>query len=190
MNGTSFLFLLTNCVAAVNFLLVIYSTLLIKKHDYIRIHLLCMSLNLIVYALGFCWSSVVINLFTILRDEYNDRTEKPKVPVIAFFCLSGTALTFVVNHFLAGNFSSSSFFSVKFADYIPALSLIVFTICIFKAKNVAQMKIATAIDILFWVVYDFENFMVVNVIQDLFLIFQPFIDLYLEAIKKRAGTFA
>ena len=47
------------------------------------------------------------------------------------------------------------------------------------------MKIATAIDILFWAVYDFENFMIVNVIQDLFLILLPFIEFYLEIIKKR-----
>jgi len=51
----------------------------------------------------------------------------------------------------------------------------------------AQMKIATAIDILFWVVYDFENFMIVNVIQNLFLIFLPLIEFYLEIIKKRTG---
>ena len=49
------------------------------------------------------------------------------------------------------------------------------------------MKIATAIDILFWVVYDFEIFMIVNVIQNLFLIFLPLIEFYLEIIKKRTG---
>ncbi len=188
MNNTSFLFILTNCVAVVNFLLLIYSSLLIKKHDYIVIRLLSMSLNLIVYALGFCWSSVIINAFTILRDIYNDRSEKPKMKVIALFCILGTLMTFIVNYFLAENFSSAALFTLKFTDYIPAISLIVFTICIFKAKTAAQMKIATAIDILFWVVYDFENFMIVNVIQDLFLIFLPFIEFYLERIKKQSSS--
>lgn len=188
MNNTSFLFILTNCVAVVNFLLLIYSSLLIKKHDYIVIRLLSMSLNLIVYALGFCWSSVIINAFTILRDIYNDRSEKPKMKVIALFCILGTLMTFIVNYFLAENFSSAALFTLKFTDYIPAISLIVFTICIFKAKTAAQMKIATAIDILFWIVYDFENFMIVNVIQDLFLIFLPFIEFYLERIKKQSSS--
>ena len=188
MNNTSFLFILTNCVAVVNFLLLIYSSLLIKKHDYIVIRLLSMSLNLIVYALGFCWSSVIINAFTILRDIYNDRSEKPKMKVIALFCILGTLMTFIVNYFLAENFSSAALFTLKFTDYIPAISLIVFTICIFKAKTAAQMKIATAIDILFWVVYDFENFMIVNVIQDMFLIFLPFIEFYLERIKKQSSS--
>ncbi len=188
MNNTSFLFILTNCVAVVNFLLLIYSSLLIKKHDYIVIRLLSMSLNLIVYALGLCWSSVIINAFTILRDIYNDRSEKPKMKVIALFCILGTLMTFIVNYFLAENFSSAALFTLKFTDYIPAISLIVFTICIFKAKTAAQMKIATAIDILFWVVYDFENFMIVNVIQDLFLIFLPFIEFYLERIKKQSSS--
>lgn len=188
MNNTSFLFILTNCVAVVNFLLLIYSALLIKKHDYIVIRLLSMSLNLIVYALGFCWSSVIINAFTIFRDIYNDRSEKPKMKVIALFCILGTLMTFIVNYFLAENFSSAALFTLKFTDYIPAISLIVFTICIFKAKTAAQMKIATAIDILFWVVYDFENFMIVNVIQDLFLIFLPFIEFYLERIKKQSSS--
>ena len=188
MNNTSFLFILTNCVAVVNFLLLIYSSLLIKKHDYIVIRLLSMSLNLIVYALGFCWSSVIINAFTILRDIYNDRSEKPKMKIIALFCILGTLMTFIVNYFLAENFSSAALFTLKFTDYIPAISLIVFTICIFKAKTAAQMKIATAIDILFWVVYDFENFMIVNVIQDLFLIFLPFIEFYLERIKKQSSS--
>ena len=188
MNNTSFLFILTNCVAVVNFLLLIYSSLLIKKHDYIVIRLLSMSLNLIVYALGFCWSSVIINAFTILRDIYNDRSEKPKMKVIALFCILGTLMTFIVNYFLAENFSSAALFTLKFTDYIPAISLIVFTICIFKAKTAAQMKIATAIDILFWVLYDFENFMIVNVIQDLFLIFLPFIEFYLERIKKQSSS--
>lgn len=188
MNNTSFLFILTNCVAVVNFLLLIYSSLLIKKHDYIVIRLLSMSLNLIVYALGFCWSSVIINAFTILRDIYNDRSEKPKMKVIALFCILGTLMTFIVNYFFAENFSSAAIFTLKFTDYIPAISLIVFTICIFKAKTAAQMKIATAIDILFWVVYDFENFMIVNVIQDLFLIFLPFIEFYLERIKKQSSS--
>lgn len=188
MNNTSFLFILTNCVAVVNFLLLIYSSLLIKKHDYIVIRLLSMSLNLIVYALGFCWSSVIINAFTILRDIYNDRSEKPKMKVIALFCILGTLMTFIINYFLAENFSSAALFTLKFTDYIPAISLIVFTICIFKAKTAAQMKIATAIDILFWVVYDFENFMIVNVIQDLFLIFLPFIEFYLERIKKQSSS--
>lgn len=175
-------------MAVVNFLLLIYSALLIKKHDYIVIRLLSMSLNLIVYALGFCWSSVIINAFTILRDIYNDRSEKPKMKVIALFCILGTLMTFIVNYFLAENFSSAALFTLKFTDYIPAISLIVFTICIFKAKTAAQMKIATAIDILFWVVYDFENFMIVNVIQDLFLIFLPFIEFYLERIKKQSSS--
>jgi len=188
LNNTSFLFILTNCVAVVNFLLLIYSSLLIKKHDYIVIRLLSMSLNLIVYALGFCWSSVIINAFTILRDIYNDRSEKPKMKVIALFCILGTLMTFIINYFLAENFSSAALFTLKFTDYIPAISLIVFTICIFKAKTAAQMKIATAIDILFWVVYDFENFMIVNVIQDLFLIFLPFIEFYLERIKKQSSS--
>ncbi len=185
LNNTSFLFILTNCVAAVNFLLVIYSSILTEKHDYIVIRLLSMTLNLIVYALGFCWSSVIINVFTIFRDMYNDRVKKPKIAVIALFCILGTVMTFVVNYFLAENFSSTSLFTLKCTDYIPAISLIVYTICIFKAKTAAQMKIATAIDILFWVIYDFENFMIVNVIQDLFLIFLPVIEFYVEAIKKR-----
>ena len=185
MNDTSFLFILTNCVAVVNFLLVIYSSLLLKKHDYIAVRIINMSLNLIVYALGFCWSSVIINLFIILRDFYIDRTKTPRIAVGALFCFFGTLLTFLVNYFLAGNFSSTTLFSLKYTDYIPVLSMIVFTICIFRAKTASQMKIATAIDILFWAVYDFENFMIVNVIQDLFLILLPFIEFYLEIIKKR-----
>ena len=183
MNNTSFLFILTNCVAVVNLLLVIYSSLLIKKHDYIVVRIISMTLNLVVYVLGFCWSSVIINVFTILRDAYNDHAKKPKTAIIAFFCISGTLITVLVKHILAGNFSSVTLFSIKYTYYIPALSFIVFTVCIFKAKNAAQMKIATAIDILFWVVYDFQNFMIVNVIQDLFLIFLPVIEYYLEKIK-------
>lgn len=184
MNNTSFLFILTNCVAVVNLLLVIYSSLLIKKHDYIVVRIISMTLSLVVYALGFCWSSVIINVFTILRDTYNDHVKKPKTAIIVFFCISGTLLTILVNHIIAGNYSSATLFSMKYTYYIPALSFIVFTLCIFKAKNAAQMKIATAIDILFWVIYDFQNFMIVNVIQDLFLIFLPFIEYYFEQIKK------
>ena len=69
MNNTSFLFILTNCVAAVNLLLVIYSSLLIQKHDYIVVQIVSMSLNLIVYALGFCWSSVIM-IVNVIQDLF------------------------------------------------------------------------------------------------------------------------
>ena len=69
---------------------------------------------------------------------------------------------------------------------VVALFCVLGTVMTFLV-TAAQMKIATAIDILFWVVYDFENFMIVNVIQNLFLIFLPLIEFYLEIIKKRTG---
>ena len=135
--------------------------------------------------MGFCWSSVIINLFTILRDIYNDHAKKPKSSVIVLFCFLGTLMTFFVNNLFAKNLSMSAISATNIMDYIPTLSMIVFTICIFKAKSAAQMKVATAIDILFWIVYDFKNFMIVNVIQDLFLILLPFVEYYLASMKKR-----
>lgn len=90
-------------MAVVNLLLVIYSSLLIKKHDYIVVRIISMTLSLVVYALGFCWSSVIINMFTILRDTYNDHVKKPKTAIIALFCIFGTLLTILVNHIIASS---------------------------------------------------------------------------------------
>ncbi len=175
MTSESFFFVAKNAVATVNFLLVVYSSLLIKKHDYMATRILSVSLTLLVYILGFCWSSVVISIFTLLRDIYSDRAKKQQTWVIIGFCVFGTVATFAVN-----NFSGATI-----GDYLPALSMIFYTLCIFKAKSAAQMKAATAVDTALWILYDYKNFLIFNVILDFFLIFLPAWELYSKKILQR-----
>lgn len=175
MTSAGFFFIAKNAVAALNFLLVVYSSLLIRKHDYMATRILSVALSLSVYILGFCWSSVAISVFTLLRDIYSDRAKSQKTWAVVGFCVLGTVATFAVN-----NFSGATL-----GDYIPAASMIFYTLCIFKAKSAAQMKAATAADTVLWILYDYKNFLIVNLILDFFLIFLPLWELYSNRILQR-----
>ena len=129
-----------------------------------------MGLSMLSYVVCGCWSSVIANIFTIVRDIYCLKATNKNKLAMASIVFFGALNILVINIITSGGAVS----------YLPAVSFVFYSTCIFAAKNANQMKLANAVDILLWIVYDYKAMLVFCVVQDLFIILMSLASQYVK----------
>ena len=168
-----FRLVLSNGLAFVCFLLVIFSSIHNSKGGMLRIKLVTLLLSIVVYAIIGCYYAVAANLFAALRNvvclKYPNRKEGAAVK--AAVLVAGTAFSAWCGYRGGG----------AWVTYLPAVSFLFYSSGIYLTKSPSAMRIINAVDILlFWFVFDYLNLMAFNVVNDLFAVLFPLVERYVK----------
>ena len=166
---------LSNGLAFISFILTVYSSILTKKNNMLRINQLMSFLTVTTYVVTGLYYAAVASLFAMWRNQiclkYPSRKEavSSKIAVI-----------------IIGTFFSvwCAYPKVNWVEYIPAVSFLFCSIGYFVTNSSSNMRIVNALDILlFWLVFDYINLMAFLVVLDLFIVLFPFAERYVQLDK-------
>ena len=168
-----FRLILSNSLALVCFLLVIFSSIHIKRDSMLRINLAMMLLTLTAYVIIGCFDAAAATLFAALRNyvclKYPKWKEGAAVKVAVL--VVGTAFSAWCGYRGDGTWVA----------YLPAVSFLFCSCGTYLTKSPSALRIINAVDILlFWLVFDYLNLMAFNVVTDLFVVLFPLVERYVK----------
>ena len=177
-----FSLVVSNSLALVCFLLVVFYSIHMNRDSMLRISMFMMILTIVAYVFIGRFGAVVSTLFTTLRNyvclKHPNRKEAAIVKILIL--LVGTVFSAWCAWFRGGNWE----------DYLPAVSFLFCTCGYFFTESAGALRIINASDsILFWLVYDYLNIMVFNVLTDLFVVLFPLAERYVSMDKTDSPTF-
>ncbi len=166
---------LSNCLACISFILTVYSSILTKKNNMLRINQVMSFLTVTTYVVTGLYFAAIASLFAMWRDriclKYPSRKEAVSVKMAVI---------------IIGTFFSvwCAYPKVNWVDYLPAASFLFCSVGYFVTKSSSSMRIVNALDILlFWIVFDYINLMAFLVVLDLFVVLFPFVERYVQLDK-------
>ena len=168
-----FRLILSNGLAFVCFLLVVFSSVHIKKDSMLRINLAMMLLTFTAYVIIGCFDAATATLFGALRSyvclKFPKRNEGAAVK--AAVLVVGIAFSAWCAWRGGGNWVA----------YLPAVSFLFCSCGTYLTRSSSAMRIVSAVDILlFWLIFDYLNLMAFNVVTDLFVVLFPFAERYVK----------
>ena len=168
-----FRLLLSNGLAFVCFILVVYSNINIKRDSMLRINLAMQILTFAAYVIIGCFDAAAATLFAALRNfvclKYPDRKEGAAVK--AAVLLVGTAFSAWCGWRGGGTWVA----------FLPAVSFLFCSSGIYLTKSSSALRFINAVDILlFWLIFDYLNLMAFNVVTDLFVVLFPLAERYIK----------
>ena len=165
--------LLSNGLALVCFLLVVFSSIHTKKDSMLRINLVMQILTFAAYVIIGCFDAAAATLFAVLRNyvclKYPNRKEGAVVK--AAILLVGTVFSAWCGYRGGGTWVS----------YLPAVSFLFCSCGFYLTESPSALRIINAVDILlFWLVFDYLNLLAINVVTDLFVVLFPLAARYVK----------
>lgn len=132
-----------------------------------------MLLTLMAYVIIGCYDAAAATMFAALRNyiclKYPDL--KKGIVFKAAALLFGTAFSAWCAYRIGG----------IWVDYLPALSFLFCSGGYYLTKSPSALRIVNAVDILlFWIVFDYHNLMIFNVVTDLFVVLFPLAEQYVK----------
>ena len=168
-----FRLILSNGLAFVCFILVVFSSIHIKKDSMLRINLAMQILTFAAYVIIGCFDAAAATLFAALRNfvclKYPERKEGAAVK--AAILVVGTAFSAWCGWRGGGTWVA----------YLPAVSFLFCSCGTYLSRSSSALRIINAIDILlFWLIFDYLNLMAFNVVTDLFVVLFPLAERYIK----------
>jgi len=168
-----FRLLLSNGLAFVCFILVVYSNINIKRDRMLRINLAMQILTFAAYVIIGCFDAAAATLFAALRNyvclKYPNRKEGAVVK--AAILVIGTAFSAWCGWRGGGTWVA----------YLPAVSFLFCSCGTYLTRSSSALRIINAVDILlFWLIFDYLNLMAFNVVTDLFVVLFPLAERYVK----------
>ena len=168
-----FRLILSNGLAFVCFILVVFSSIHIKKDSMLRINLVMQILTFAAYVIIGCFDAAAATLFAALRNfvclKYPDRKEGAAVK--AAVLVVGTAFSAWCAWRGGGTWVA----------YLPAVSFLFCSCGTYQTRSSSALRIINAVDILlFWLIFDYLNLMAFNVVTDLFVVLFPLVERYVK----------
>ena len=168
-----FSLVLSNFLALICFLLVVFNSIHTKRDSMLWISLGMMLLTLMAYIVIGCYDAAAATVFAALRNficlKYPNL--KKGIAVKASALLFGTAFSAWCAYRVGGTW----------VDYLPALSFLFCSGGYYLTKSPSALRIVNAVDILlFWIVFDYHNLMIFNVVTDLFVVLFPLAEQYVK----------
>ena len=165
--------LLSNGLALVCFLLVVFSSIHTKKDSMLRINLVMQFLTFAAYVIIGCFDAAAATLFAVLRNyvclKYPNQKEGAVVKMAIL--LVGTVFSAWCGYRGGGTWVA----------YLPAVSFLFCSCGTYLTRSSSALRIINAVDILlFWLVFDYFNLMAINVVTDLFVVLFPFAERYVK----------
>ena len=163
--------LLSNSLAFISFLLILFSNIHSSIGGMLRIKRLTLFLAVTVYIIIGCFDAAVATLFALFRNhiclKHPERKERAAVKMAIL--LIGTVFSALCAWYRGGTWEA----------YLPAASFLFCTVGYYLTKSPSALRIIDAADIvLFWLVFDYLNLMAFNVATDLFIVLFPFAERY------------
>ena len=158
--------ILSNFLSSMSFLLVIISSLWLKKSE-IR-YVLQASVVLTVFAYGIigCFHVAVVSVFTSIRQQaqISLHVHKNYRFIKAIILIAGTWASFV----------AANIFGSNWIDFLPVWSFVFCSIGKFLITDPKKSYLISVLNIaLFWLIFNYTHLMAFNVLQDLFVIGFP-----------------
>ena len=168
--------IISNNLAFICFLLVIFYNIHIQKESILRISSVMSLLTVAAYSVLGCFDAAAASLFALLRNQiclkYPDQKKGLFVKVLIL--VVGTVFSAWCAYQRGGTWVA----------YLPAVSYLFCSCGYYLTKSASAMRIINAVDILlFWLVFDYLNLMVFNVATDLFVVTFPFVERYVRLDK-------
>lgn len=157
---------ISNCLSFVGFLLVVYSSIHIKRDSMLRINIVMTLLQITAYVIIGCFNAAASSLFAMLRSYISLRypNRKEGTLIKAANLIVGTAFSMWCAYHGDGTWVA----------YLPAASFLFCSIGYYLTKSPSALRNINALDImLFWMVFDYVNMMVFYVVVDLFIVAFP-----------------
>ena len=176
MDSQAVRLIISSSISVINFVILCISQAAAKREDYLKIQCFSMGLMVLEYVVMGLWISVFSNIATIIRNIYNARARKPKLVINIVICLITVVLCIV---------GSGGIKKLTWIAVLPLISLLFYSIAIMTVKSRTGMAIVDSIDALLWISYDFNNFLIMNVITDSFNILMGILHALLPALDKK-----
>lgn len=163
--------IVANTVALINGGLLIYSMVVKDKSAYMKPLNFSGVLQILSYLVGGYYSGIVANIFSLCRNIYIEKSGRKSPLVITAIVITGGIISMAVNSVVTGS---------SIWDYIPTISIVIYSLGMLLARSASQMKIVNALDICMWIVYDYTHMLVVYVVLDFIIILSAIATQYVK----------